>query len=172
MNIPDQIKKRAMLSGRFTLRSGRTSNTYFDKYQFESDPKLLAAIAAQMVPLIPDGTEILAGLEMGGIPIVTAAEQGQYGGGQDTLAELQHWTARFLRRVDASYPDGPDSTDPDVQRECEHMGRAMNRYVGRPDNWTPPQGPCSCRICAPDTRADAGDTDDRQAVRYNLPLSS
>ncbi len=61
-----------MLSGRFTLHSGRTSDTYFDKYQFECDPKLLAAIAAQMVSLIPDGTEILAGLEMGGIPIVTA----------------------------------------------------------------------------------------------------
>ena len=37
-----------MLSGHFTLRSGRPSDTYFDKYQFESDPELLTAVAAQM----------------------------------------------------------------------------------------------------------------------------
>jgi orotate phosphoribosyltransferase len=45
---------------------------YFDKYRFEADPVLLDAIAEAMVPLVPTGTEVLAGLEMGGIPVVTA----------------------------------------------------------------------------------------------------
>lgn len=71
MNIPVEIRRRAKLSGHFTLRSGRTSPTYFDKYQFESDPTLLKAIAVEMPALVPREAEILAGLEMGGIPIVT-----------------------------------------------------------------------------------------------------
>ena len=60
------------LTGSFKLRSGTTSHEYFDKYRFESQPKVLAEIAEQMAPLIPPGTEILAGLEMGGIPVATA----------------------------------------------------------------------------------------------------
>ncbi len=67
-----EIQKIALLKGEFLLRSGQKSNFYFDKYRFESQPHLLKAIAQQMVPLIPVGTEILAGLEMGGIPIATA----------------------------------------------------------------------------------------------------
>jgi len=60
------------LTGSFVLRSGRTTDEYFDKYQFEADPALLDELAEAMVPLIPVGTEVLAGLEMGGIPVVTA----------------------------------------------------------------------------------------------------
>lgn len=60
------------LTGTFKLRSGTTSHEYFDKYRFESNPRILAAIAEHLVPLIPAGTEVLAGLEMGGIPIATA----------------------------------------------------------------------------------------------------
>jgi orotate phosphoribosyltransferase len=59
------------LSGTFTLRSGQVSDTYFDKYLFESEPLLLARVARLMVPLLPEGTEQLGGLEMGGIPIAT-----------------------------------------------------------------------------------------------------
>lgn len=60
------------LIGTFTLRSGVVSNEYFDKYLFESRPDVLKAIATHLAPLIPKETEVLAGLEMGGIPIVTA----------------------------------------------------------------------------------------------------
>ena len=60
------------LTGEFVLRSGRTATEYFDKYQFEADPVLLDRLAAQLAILIPDGTEVLAGLEMGGIAVVTA----------------------------------------------------------------------------------------------------
>jgi len=60
------------LTGEFTLRSGQVSHEYFDKYLFESDPVLLARVADEMVGLVPEGTELLGGLELGGIPIVTA----------------------------------------------------------------------------------------------------
>ncbi len=63
------------LTGRFTLRSGAVSDQYFDKYRFESDPPLLAAIAAALVALVPDGTEGLAGLELGGVPLAVQLSQ-------------------------------------------------------------------------------------------------
>jgi orotate phosphoribosyltransferase len=65
----------AHLSGSFTLRSGVVSDEYFDKYRFESDPALARAIAEAMVPLVPDGVDALAGLELGGIPLVTLLSQ-------------------------------------------------------------------------------------------------
>ena len=48
------------------------ADEYFDKYQFEADPALLGELADAMAALIPDGIEVLAGLEMGGIAVVTA----------------------------------------------------------------------------------------------------
>jgi orotate phosphoribosyltransferase len=70
--LAGQIYRVSHIEGTFTLRSGQISNQYFDKYLFEARPDLLAEIAAHMVNLIPAGTEALAGLEMGGIPIATA----------------------------------------------------------------------------------------------------
>jgi orotate phosphoribosyltransferase len=73
--IAQRIKSSSLLSGEFELRSGATSNQYFDKYQFESMPTLLLDIAQRMADLVPPGTEVLAGLEMGGIPVVTMLSQ-------------------------------------------------------------------------------------------------
>ena len=66
------------LRGEFTLRSGQVSHEYFDKYLFEADPALLKRVVARMRDLVPDGTDLLGGLEMGGIPIATvlSAETG------------------------------------------------------------------------------------------------
>lgn len=63
------------LTGEFTLRSGAVSNEYFDKYRFESDPALLREIASGMVAMLPQGIDALAGLELGGVPLATAASQ-------------------------------------------------------------------------------------------------
>ncbi|MCL2884140.1 MAG: orotate phosphoribosyltransferase [Oscillospiraceae bacterium] len=71
-NLAREIYRVAHLTGTFTLRSGTVSNEYFDKYLFEGYPALLFAIAERMRDLIPANTEILAGLEMGGIPVATA----------------------------------------------------------------------------------------------------
>ena len=70
--LAQNIYRVSHLEGNFKLRSRQISNEYFDKYLFESEPKLLKEIAGQMAKLIPDGTEVLAGLEMGGLPIATA----------------------------------------------------------------------------------------------------
>lgn len=59
------------LTGTFTLRSGQTAGEYFDKYLFEADPALLGRVAADMQPLVPHDTDLLGGLELGGVPIAT-----------------------------------------------------------------------------------------------------
>jgi orotate phosphoribosyltransferase len=70
--LGERIYRTAHLTGEFVLRSGVTTHEYFDKYRFEGDPVLLDAIAEAMAPLVPADIEVLAGLEMGGIPVVTA----------------------------------------------------------------------------------------------------
>ena len=67
-----KIKQISLLRGHFVLRSGQVSSEYFDKYLFESSPALLKEIAFHLKSLIPSHTEILAGLEMGGIPLAVA----------------------------------------------------------------------------------------------------
>ena len=70
--LASRVGELCRLTGDFTLRSGQLASTYFDKYLFEADPELLAAIAAHMAKLVPDTTEVVAGLELGGVPVATA----------------------------------------------------------------------------------------------------
>jgi orotate phosphoribosyltransferase len=68
----DKMKEIALLHGEFTLRSGKKSNWYFDKYRFEGIPSIMRSVAHHMARLIPAGTDRLAGIELGGIPMCTA----------------------------------------------------------------------------------------------------
>jgi orotate phosphoribosyltransferase len=70
-----RIHAAAHLTGTFTLRSGAVSHEYFDKYRFESDPALLRAIADALAPLVPGDVDLLAGLELGGVPLATMLAQ-------------------------------------------------------------------------------------------------
>ncbi len=70
-NLASDIDAICRLTGEFTLRSGQVSSEYFDKYLFESQPALLVRVAEQMESLLPADTELLGGLELGGIPIAT-----------------------------------------------------------------------------------------------------
>lgn len=78
--LAQAIAEAALLRGTFTLRSGKTSSYYLDKYLFSTRPELLR----QLAPLFAErirGVEArlgvrvarLAGAELGGIPLVTAA---------------------------------------------------------------------------------------------------
>jgi orotate phosphoribosyltransferase len=71
-NLAKQIARIASLQGEFKLRSGQVSHRYFDKYRFEGSPALLKPLACAMAELVPAETEIITGLELGGIPLVTA----------------------------------------------------------------------------------------------------
>jgi orotate phosphoribosyltransferase len=76
------IADACVLRGTFTLRSGRTSNFYIDKYLFSTKPAVLkplgdlfAARIAEIGRAAPGGGGVtrLAGAELGGIPLVTVA---------------------------------------------------------------------------------------------------
>jgi orotate phosphoribosyltransferase len=70
--LASRIDTVSRLQGTFRLRSGVMSEEYFDKYRFESDPQLLMEIADGLATQVPENIEILAGLELGGIPVATA----------------------------------------------------------------------------------------------------
>lgn len=69
--LAKQIYEACHLTGTFTLRSGRVATEYFDKYQLSAKSDLLYEITKEMSQLIPADVEVLAGLEMGAIPVVT-----------------------------------------------------------------------------------------------------
>lgn len=70
--LGSEIYRVSHITGEFLLRSGQTSNEYFDKYKFESLPNLLIPIVREMKTLLPETLDVLGGLEMGGIPLATA----------------------------------------------------------------------------------------------------
>ncbi|MBN1671688.1 MAG: orotate phosphoribosyltransferase [Kiritimatiellae bacterium] len=69
--LAKRIKTVSYLTGQFRLRSGKVSSFYWDKYRFESDPRLLQAVVDELALLLPDAFDKLAGLELGGIPLAT-----------------------------------------------------------------------------------------------------
>jgi len=73
--LAGRVHRAAHLTGTFRLRSGQTSTEYFDKYLFESDPRLLRDVAEGLAGLVPDGVDALAGLELGGVPVATVLSQ-------------------------------------------------------------------------------------------------
>jgi orotate phosphoribosyltransferase len=73
--LGERIYARARLTGEFRLRSGAVSNEYFDKYLLESDQHLIRKIADALVSLLPVGVEMLAGLELGGVPLAVVLSQ-------------------------------------------------------------------------------------------------
>ena len=77
--IAARIAEVSLLRGTFTLRSGRTSSYYLDKYRFTTRPEILEPVArlfAERIEAIERESgkvDRLAGAELGGIPLVTAA---------------------------------------------------------------------------------------------------
>lgn len=70
-SLAADIDAACRLTGEFVLRSGQVASEYFDKYLFEAQPALLDRVATAMVDLLPEDTELLGGLELGGVPIAT-----------------------------------------------------------------------------------------------------
>ncbi len=77
--LAQAIAEASLLRGTFTLRSGRTSTYYLDKYRFSTKPAILKQLGELFKEQIGQieqevGTvHQLAGAELGGIPLVTAA---------------------------------------------------------------------------------------------------
>ena len=68
-----RIADVALLRGEFTLRSGRKSNYYLDKYLFETQPDILRALGALFAERLPPDDNRIAGPELGAIALAAAA---------------------------------------------------------------------------------------------------
>jgi len=67
------IREAAYLEGDFTLRSGRKSKYYLDKYLFETQPDILKALGDLFTAYVKPTTTLIAGAELGGVALAAAA---------------------------------------------------------------------------------------------------
>ena len=90
-DLAAELRDRCLVSGDFVLRSGRRTNVYLDKYRAEADPELLLRAVRRMAPEVPEGTELLAGLELGGVPLAVI------------LSQVTGLPTRFVRKQPKDY---------------------------------------------------------------------
>jgi orotate phosphoribosyltransferase len=71
-DLAKRIADVSLLRGQFTLRSGRTSHYYLDKYRFETQPDVLAALGRMFAEQVPAHVNRIAGAELGAVALAAA----------------------------------------------------------------------------------------------------
>lgn len=66
------IESAALLHGDFTLRSGRKSKYYLDKYLFEAQPAILRELGVRFAKHVTPETTRIAGAELGGVALAAS----------------------------------------------------------------------------------------------------
>jgi orotate phosphoribosyltransferase len=66
-----RIYEVAVERGPVILRSGVTSDIYVNKYKIAAEPELLKFAAILLAQLIPLDVQVVAGVELGGVPFAT-----------------------------------------------------------------------------------------------------
>ncbi|MBP7934930.1 MAG: orotate phosphoribosyltransferase [Phycisphaerae bacterium] len=66
------ISSAALLRGEFTLRSGRKSKYYLDKYLFEAQPVILRELGERFAKYVGRSTTRIAGAELGGVALAAS----------------------------------------------------------------------------------------------------
>lgn len=67
-----RIVEVSLLRGEFTLRSGRKSNYYLDKYLFETHPDVLAELGRMFAERLTPAVQRIAGAELGAVALAAA----------------------------------------------------------------------------------------------------
>lgn len=70
--LAERIRAASYLEGDFTLRSGRKSSFYIDKYLFETRPEILRELGRRLAERIDSHTRRIAGAELGGVALAAA----------------------------------------------------------------------------------------------------
>ncbi len=70
--LAQALKSAALLEGDFTLRSGRKSRYYLDKYLFETQPELLRELGRRFAAFVTHDIDRIAGAELGAIALAAA----------------------------------------------------------------------------------------------------
>ncbi|MGH3681842.1 MAG: orotate phosphoribosyltransferase [Natronosporangium sp.] len=61
-----------MVAAPYELPDGTVIDEYFDEYRVAADPVLLGEVGTALARLVPAGVDVLAGLELGGVPFAFA----------------------------------------------------------------------------------------------------
>src|SRR4051795_13335697 len=67
--LAKRIADVALLHGEFTLRSGRKSNYYLDKYRFETQPDVLRELGQMFAAKVTADVDRIAGAELGAVSL-------------------------------------------------------------------------------------------------------
>jgi len=67
-----RIRETAYLEGDFTLRSGKKSTYYLDKYLFETCPDILKTLGEEFAKHVTDDVTLIAGAELGGVALAAS----------------------------------------------------------------------------------------------------
>ncbi|MHB0946334.1 MAG: orotate phosphoribosyltransferase [Sedimentisphaerales bacterium] len=67
-----RVKETSYLEGDFTLRSGKKSKYYLDKYLFETHPDILKALGEEFAKHAGNDVTLIAGAELGGVALAAA----------------------------------------------------------------------------------------------------
>src|SRR6476661_5447615 len=70
--LAKRIADVALLRGEFTLRSGRKSNYYLDKYLFETQPDVLVELGKLFAEHVTPDVQRIAGAELGAVALAAA----------------------------------------------------------------------------------------------------
>ncbi|KNB48988.1 phosphoribosyltransferase family protein [Streptomyces caatingaensis] len=90
-SLAARLAATACVTDAFALADGQVLDSYFDEYRLAADPQLLHDVADAMSVLVPEGAQVLAGVELGGVPLVVA------------LSAATGLPAAFLRRTPKRY---------------------------------------------------------------------
>jgi len=71
-SLAKRIAEVSLLRGEFTLRSGRKSNYYLDKYLFETQPDVLEALGKLFAEKVTADVDRIAGAELGAVALAAA----------------------------------------------------------------------------------------------------
>lgn len=67
-----RVKETSYLEGDFTLRSGKKSKYYMDKYLFETCPDILKALGEEFAKHVTEDVTLIAGAELGGVALAAS----------------------------------------------------------------------------------------------------
>jgi orotate phosphoribosyltransferase len=71
-SLAKRIAEVSLLRGEFTLRSGRKSNYYLDKYRFETQPDILVELGKLFAQKVTAKVDRIAGAELGAVALAAA----------------------------------------------------------------------------------------------------
>ncbi|MEV6350079.1 phosphoribosyltransferase family protein [Actinoplanes sp. NPDC051851] len=72
MALAERVLAAGTMNGPYWLSTGRVLDFYFDEYRVAADPELLAQTGEVLADLLPPNIDVIAGLELGGVPFALA----------------------------------------------------------------------------------------------------